>query len=62
MLRSGKRYQPVSEMSEVTKLLKAWMEETRKQELRHKEDRHCYEQESAEEKRCYEHERAKQRL
>ena len=33
MLRSGKRYQPVSEISEVTKLLKAWMEETHKQEL-----------------------------
>ena len=37
MLCSGKRYQPepVSEMSlEVTELLKAWMEESRKQELR----------------------------
>ena len=40
-LRSGKRYQPepVSEMSsEVTELLKAWMEESRKQELRREEE------------------------
>ena len=45
---------PVSEMSEVTDLLKAWMEETRKQELRHEEERRRYEQERAEEKRRYE--------
>ena len=63
MLRSGKSYQPVSEMSsEVTDLLKAWMEETRKQELRHEEERRRYEQERAEEKRRYEQERAEERL
>ena len=49
-------------MSEVTKLLKAWMEETRKQELRHQEERCHYEQERAEEKRHYKQERAKERL
>ena len=38
MLCSGKYYQPVFEMSEVTEVLKAWMEETRNQELRHKEE------------------------
>ena len=54
MLRSGKSYQSVSEMSEVTDLLKAWMEETHKQELRHEEERRRYEQERAEEKRRYE--------
>ena len=56
-LCSGKRYQlePMSEMpSEVTKLLKAWMEESRKQELRREEERQCYEQERAEEKKRYE--------
>ena len=53
MLHSGKSYQPVSEMSEVTDLLKAWMEETGKQELRHEEERRHYEQERAEEKRRY---------
>ena len=65
MLRSGKRYQPepVSEMSsEVTELLKAWMEESRKQELRREEEQQRYEQERAEEKRCYERERAEERL
>ena len=60
MLRSGKSYQPVSEMSEVTDLLKAWMEETRKQELGHEEERRRYEQERAEEKRRYEQERAEE--
>ena len=62
MLRLGKSYQPVSEMSEVTDLLKAWMEETCRQELRHEEERRRYEQERAEEKRCYEQERAEERL
>ena len=62
MLLSGKSYQPVSKMSEVTDLLKAWMEETRKQELRHEEERRRYEQERAEEKRRYEQERAEERL
>ena len=38
MLRLGKSYQPVSQMSEVTDLLKTWVEETRKQELRHEEE------------------------
>ena len=41
MLHSGKHYQPepVSEMSlEVTELLKAWMEESRKQELKREEE------------------------
>ena len=60
--RSGKSYQPVSKMSEVTDLLKAWMEETCKQELRHEEERRRYEQERAEEKRRYEQERAEERL
>ena len=58
-LRSGKSYQPVSEMSEVTELFKAWMEETHKLELRYEEERHCYEQEIAEEKRRYEQNRPK---
>ena len=62
MLHSGKCHQPVSEMSEVTELLKAWMKETRKQELRHKEERRHYEQESAEEKKYCEQERAKERV
>ena len=62
MLHSGKRYQPVSGISEVTELLKAWMEETRKQELRHEEERCRYEQERAEEKRRYKQERAEERL
>ena len=62
MLHLGKSYQPVSEMSEVTDLLKAWMEETHKQELRHEEERRRYEQERAEEKRHYEQERAEERL
>ena len=62
MLRLGKSYQPVSGMSEVTDLLKAWMEETRKQKLRHEEERCRYEQERAEEKRHYEQERAEERL
>ena len=44
MLYSGKRYQPVSEISEVTDLLKIQMEETSKQELRHKEEQHRYAQ------------------
>ena len=44
---------PVSEMSKVAKLLKAWMEETRKQELRHEKEQCCYEQGRAEDKRCY---------
>ena len=51
MLHSGKSYQPVSKMSEVTELLKVWMEETRKQELKHEEEWRHYEQERAEEKR-----------
>ena len=38
ILRSGKHHHPVSEMSKVTELLKAWMEETHKQELRHEEE------------------------
>ena len=59
---SGKCYQPVSEMSEVTELLKAWMEKTRKQELRHKKDRRCYEQERAKEKRRYKQEQAEEIL
>ena len=65
MLRSEKRCQPepVSEMSsEVTKLLKAWMEESRKQELRREEEQQCREQERAKEKRHYEQERAKERI
>ena len=49
-------------MSEVTDLLKAWMEDTCKQELRHEEERHRYEQERAEEKRCYDQEWAEERL
>ena len=49
-------------MSEVTDLLKAWMEDTRKQELRHEEERRRYEQERAEEKRCYDQEWAEERL
>ena len=49
MLSSGKRHQPVSEISEVTELLKAWMKETHKQELRQElEEQRPYEQESAE--------------
>ena len=44
-VRERAQYQPVSEMSEVTDLLKAWMEETRKQELRHEEERRRYKQE-----------------
>ena len=54
MLRSGKCYQPepVSEISsEVTELLKVWMEESRKEELRQEEEQQRYEQERAEEKR-----------
>ena len=61
MLRSGKCYQPVSEMSEVADLLKTWMAESRKQEQRHEEERLCYQQERAKEKRHYEQERAKER-
>ena len=50
MLHSGKRYQPepetVSEMSsEVTELLKAWTEESHKQEQRQDEERRRYEEE-----------------
>ena len=48
--------------SKVTDLLKAWMEESRKQELRHEEERRRCEQERTEEKRRYEQERAKERL
>ena len=62
MLCSGKHYQPVSAMSDVTKLLKAWMEETHKQELWHEEERSHYEQERAEEKRRYKQEQAEERL
>ena len=65
MLHSEKRYQPepVSEMSlEVTKLLKAWMEESRKQELRQEEEQQCCAQERAKEKRHYEKERDKERI
>ena len=62
MLCSEKSYQPVSEISEVTDVLKAWMEETRKQELRHEEERRRYEQERAEEKKRYKQERAEERL
>ena len=50
MLCFGQCYQPVSEMSEVTELLKAWMEATLKQELRHEEELRCYEKERAEER------------
>ena len=59
MLRSGKRYQPVPEMSEeVTDLLKAWMEESHRREQRREEKQQRYEQERAKEKRRYKQERA----
>ena len=46
MLHSGRLYQTVSEMSaEVTVLLKAWMEESYRQEQRCKEEQQHYEQE-----------------
>ena len=59
MLRSGKRYQP--EMSEVAELLKVWMEQSQKQELRHEEERRRYAEELAEEKRRYQQDRAEER-
>ena len=62
MLCSGKCYQPVSEMSaEVTDLLKAWIEESYRQEQRHEEEQQHYEEERAKEKRHYEQERALER-
>ena len=58
MLRSGKRYQPVSEMSsEIADLMKAWMAESRKQEQRHEEEQLRHQEERAEERRRYERER-----
>ena len=58
MLRSGKRYQPVSEMSsEIADLMKAWMAESRKQEQRHEEERVRQQEERAAERRRYEQER-----
>ena len=54
MLRSGKCYQPVSEMSEVANLLKTWMAEARRQEERREQERARYEEERAEERRRYE--------
>ena len=62
MLRSGKHYQPVSEMSaEVSDLLKAWMKESHRREQRHGKEQQCYEQERTKEKRCHEQERATER-
>ena len=49
-------------MSEVIELLKVWMEEIHKQELRHEEEWCCYEQERADEKRHYGQEWAEERL
>ena len=50
------------EMStEVTDLLKAWMEESHRREQRCEEEQQCYKQERAEEKRHYEQERAAER-
>ena len=47
MLHSGKIYQPEtsegSEMSELTDLLKAWMEESHRQEERRQEERELFE-------------------
>ena len=52
----------MSEMSaEVADLLKAWMEESHRQEQRRKEEQQRYEQERAEERRRYEQERAVER-
>ena len=45
MLRPGKRYQPVSEMSEVADLLKAWMAEAHRKEERWEQGRAHYEEE-----------------
>ena len=62
MLCSGKCYQPVPIISEVTELLNAWMEGSHKQELSHEEKQQHYEQERAKEKRCYRQEQAEERL
>ena len=45
MLRSGKRYQPVAEMSEIADLLKTWMAEARRQEEGREQERVRYEEE-----------------
>ena len=42
---SGKRYQPVAEMSEIADLLKTWMAEARRQEQRREQERVCYAEE-----------------
>ena len=65
MLCSGKIYQPEtsegSEMSEVTDLLKAWMEESRRQEERRQEERELFEKARLEEQHHYEEERRAER-
>ena len=58
MLCSGKRYQPVAEMSEIADLLKTWMAEARRQEERWEKERDRY----AEERRHYEQDRAEERV
>ena len=45
MLRSGKRYQLVAEMSEIADFLKTWMVEARRQEDRREQERVHYEEE-----------------
>ena len=58
MLRSGKTYRPEEAgMSEITALLKTWMEESRKQEERRQEERELFEKARLEERRRYEEDR-----
>ena len=62
MLRSGKRYQPVAEMSEIADLLiKTWMAEARRQEERPEQEQVRYAEERAEERRHYKQDRAEER-
>ena len=63
MLRSGRSYQPETEpaMSEVAELLKAWMEESRRQEENHREERELVEKARLEERRQYDEERRLER-
>ena len=51
MLCSGKRYQPVAEMSEIADLLKTWMTEACRQEERREQERVRNAEERAEERR-----------
>ena len=62
MLCSGKRYQPVVEMSEIADLLlKTWMAEARRQEERPEQEQVRYTEERAKEQRRYEQDRAEER-